>query len=159
VKFKLLLYLLITNLSCRKEEINFCEDDMGLHELTGTPIGSAIDKAYLETNPDYRAKVIQHFDKISMENAWIWYKAHPRKDLYDWEEFDYLLNFAEQYNKDVVGHSLVYHDYLPKWVHDFKVTRSEWEDILEDHIKTIASRYRGRIKTWIVGEKRFIQLF
>ncbi len=156
MKEKIIILILISLLvSCKQEALQICDDNIGLKELTNIKIGSAIDKSYLENNASYREKVIKHFDRITMENAWLWYKVHPEKNVYNWEEFDYLVSFAEQYNKDIIGHSLVYHDYLPQWVIDFNGTKSDWEEILKNHIQTLIGRYKGRIKTWIVVNEAF----
>ena len=151
----IILIILSLIVSCKQEALQICDDNIGLKDLTNIKIGSAIDKFYLENNASYREKVIKHFDRISMENAWLWYKVHPEKDVYNWEEFDYLVSFAEQYNKDIIGHSLVYHDYLPQWVNDFNGTKNDWEEILKNHIQTLIGRYKGRIKAWIVVNEAF----
>lgn len=59
------------------------------------------------------------------------------------------------HSKDIVGHSLVYHDFFPRWLEDFSGSKSEWEAMLKDHIQTIVSRYKGKIDTWIVVNEAF----
>ena len=50
------------------------------------------------------------------------------------------------------GHTLCWNAdrYLPKWMLGREFTRQQVETLLHEHIRTIVSRYRGRIKYWDV---------
>src|SRR5207237_10886462 len=54
----------------------------------------------------------------------------------------------------VVGHTLVWHSQLPRWVHHDStgaaVSRETLLARMRDHIMTVVGRYRGRIKGWDV---------
>lgn len=50
----------------------------------------------------------------------------------------------------VHGHTLVWHNQLPNWLDESRYTPDELAAILENHIKTVVGRYRGRIAEWDV---------
>jgi len=55
---------------------------------------------------------------------------------------------------NVVGHTLVWHSQTPDWVFTDEngndLSREELLARMEDHIKTVVGRYKGRIKGWDV---------
>ena len=150
-----LLSLGLSLTTCSKEELTLCNDDMALHLLADFPIGAAVSTDLLLYHDKYRNITKTQFNRISGETAWLYGRVHPYRDVYDWRDYDTLVRFAERYNKDVVGHSLVYHDYLPDWLLNFSGSRSDWEAVLKDHVQTIVSRYKGKIDTWIVVNEAF----
>ncbi len=150
----ILIIGLIIN-SCSKEEISYCEDNEPLYINSDFPIGVAFSTDLLQYNDRYKEIIINQFNRISGETAWLYDRVHPFKDIYNWSDYDTLVKFAETYDKDIVGHSLVYHDYLPYWLTEFSGSKSDWEAILKDHIQTIVSRYKGKIDTWIVVNEAF----
>ncbi len=141
--------------SCSKDEISYCDDNEPLYINSDFPIGVAISTDLLQYNDRYREITISQFNRISGETAWLYDRVHPHKDLFNWSDYDTLVKFGETYDKDIVGHSLVYHDYLPYWLTEFSGSKSDWEAILKDHIQTIVSRYKGKIDTWIVVNEAF----
>ena len=145
----------LTLISCSKDEILYCNDNESLYLDSDFPIGVAISTYLLQYHDRYKEITIKQFNRISGETAWLYYRVHPLKDIYNWSDYDTLVKFAETYNKDIIGHSLVYHDYLPYWLTDFNGSKQEWEAILKDHIQTIVSRYKGKINAWIVVNEAF----
>ncbi len=141
--------------SCSKPELSLCDDDTPLYLNADFPIGAAIDVDWLASHREYKDIAASQFNRISGERAWLLYKVHPQRYVYDWSEYDTLVNFAQRNNQDFVGHSLVYHDFLPNWLNEFEGSKAEWEAILKDHIQTIVSRYKGKIGTWIVVNEAF----
>ena len=153
-QISILIIALILN-SCSKEKISHCSDNGSLYVNSDFPIGVAISTDLLQYHDKYREITKNQFNRISGETAWLYGRVHPGKDLYNWSDYDTLVKFAETYNKDIVGHSLVYHDYLPYWLTEFSGSKSDWEAILKNHIQTIVSRYKGKIDTWIVVNEAF----
>ncbi|MCB0738337.1 MAG: endo-1,4-beta-xylanase [Bacteroidetes bacterium] len=157
-KIKLLHIVFVSTLmlfSCSKQEISYCDDDAPLYVGADFPIGAAISTDLLQTNEKYRSITRKQFNRISGEQAWLLYRVHPHREIYDWRDYDTLVQFAERHNQDVVGHSLIYHDWLPYWLNEFSGSKKELEAIMKDHIQTIVSRYKGKIGTWIVVNEAF----
>jgi len=72
----------------------------------------------------------------------------------DFREADAMMDFAEANGMRVHGHVLLFDSSVPQWAFDFRAnntwTPQEWEDWLENYIKTVVGRYKGRIAGWDV---------
>jgi endo-1,4-beta-xylanase len=89
-----------------------------------------------------------------------WVHVHPEADRYDFGPVDELMAFAAQNSMLVRGHNLCWHDAQPDWLAKV-ATRENAAGLLEQHIRTVAGRYAGRIHSWDVvneaiepGDKR-----
>jgi endo-1,4-beta-xylanase len=100
------------------------------------------------------ALVTRHFDTISPENVLKWGVVHPQPGRYDFGPADAYVAFGERQGMFVIGHTLVWHNQLPRWVHHdasgVAVSRDTLLGRMRDHIMTVVGRYRGRIKGWDV---------
>lgn len=94
------------------------------------------------------------FNTISPENVLKWEQIHPQPGIYDFAPADKYVEFGEQNHMFIIGHNLVWHSQVPKWVFEDEkgnpVTREVLLDRMRDHIKTVVGRYKGRIKGWDV---------
>ena len=95
-----------------------------------------------------------NFNSIAPENVLKWQSVHPRPDAYAFEGPDQYVKFGEANHMLIVGHTLVWHSQMPRWV--FQDTNGEPVDRetllrrMHDHIQTVVGRYKGRIKVWDV---------
>jgi endo-1,4-beta-xylanase len=112
------------------------------------PVGAAVDPALLE-DPVYRATLLREFNAITPENAMKWGPVHPTEDGWRFDPADRLVEFAEAHGLQVHGHTLVYHDQLPRWV-DPGMSRRRMAGALALHVETLVGRYRGRVAAWDV---------
>ena len=100
--------------------------------------------------------VTTHFNSITPENVLKWEQVHPRPGVYDWRAADRYVEFGEKHGMFIVGHTLVWHSQVPRWVfHDFAdttklVSRDTLLARMQEHISTVVGRYKGRIKGWDV---------
>lgn len=82
----------------------------------------------------------------------------PEQGNFKFETADKLVAFAEQHQMKVRGHTLVWHSQLPGWLgagsegasNNNNYTRDELLKIMENHITTIVSHYKGRVHEWDV---------
>ncbi len=74
------------------------------------------------------ALVKQHFNHVVAENEMKWQLIHPRPgaDGFDFVAADALIEFANNNNMEVAGHTLVWHSQTPNWV--FEGTRQPDEN-------------------------------
>jgi endo-1,4-beta-xylanase len=78
-----------------------------------------------------------------------WTSLRPAPDKYDFTEADRQFVDAKTYGIAVHGHNLCWNTSNPSWFDAVLNTRNA-RDFLEDHIKTVAGRFRGKVDSWDV---------
>lgn len=117
--------------------------------------GAAVNTKYLKNNPAYRQLLLSQFKGITTENDLKFKAIHPMENKYEWDASDFLINFANENNLRVHGHTLIWHGSLPSWVIKFKGDSAQWETLMKNHIQTVVTRYKGRIASWDVVNEVF----
>src|SRR5205085_1921434 len=69
---------------------------------------------------------------------------------FNFGEADYWVRYAQTHSIRLHGHCLVYHTGAPTWVTQFKGNTTQFEQAIKNHIQTIVSRYKGKMKSWDV---------
>ena len=118
-------------------------------------MGTALNTRQIEgLNPAEMEVVKTHFNSIVAENCMKSGRLVPEKDNYNFEIADKFVEFGEDNNMAIHGHTLVWHSQIPRWF--FKdnagneIDNKELTRRIKDHINTVVSRYKGRIKSWDV---------
>lgn len=118
-------------------------------------IGGALNRNVVTgRDPNAAAVAEKHFSTATAENDLKWQLIHPRVNEYNWEPADNYLAFCEKNRMVPIGHCLVWHSQTPRWV--FRddsgnaLTRDALLARMEDHIKAVVGRYKGRIQGWDV---------
>ena len=118
-------------------------------------IGAALNQNQF-TERDTRGLPIiaAHFNSITPENILKWEWVHPQPGTYSFDGPDAYVAFGEKYHMFIIGHTLIWHSQTPRWVFEDDKHRSVDRDTLlgrmREHIHTVVSRYKGRIKGWDV---------
>lgn len=102
--------------------------------------------------------VSSQFNMIVAGNEMKFDAMEPEQGNFKFETADKLVAFAEQHQMKVRGHTLVWHSQLPGWLgagsegasNNNNYTRDELLKIMENHITTIVSHYKGRVHEWDV---------
>lgn len=146
-----LLFLGITGLSLHSGE----KEDGSLKHLAneqGIDFGFAVHNSFFDMEKDhpYVQLLRQNANVLVAENAMKPYRMQPKRGNFFFEEADRLVAFAEANDMKVRGHCLVWHKQIPRWMSDTTLTREEMLEVLENHITTIVSRYKGRVHEWDV---------
>ncbi len=122
-------------------------------------IGAALNPGHFtETDGVGAALVRQHFNTITPENDMKWERIHPRPDIglagYSFENADKYVEFGEKNGMFIVGHCLVWHSQVPRWVFQDSEGKPASRELLllrmRDHILTVVGRYKGRVRGWDV---------
>ncbi len=118
-------------------------------------VGSAINAQQAKrTEQDTDALIIAQFKTITPENELKWERIHPKPDTYDFSLSDEYVDYGLANNMFTVGHTLVWHSQTPEWVFEDAqgkpLTRAALLARMEEHIQTVVSRYKGKIKGWDV---------
>lgn len=125
-------------------------------------IGAAINVRQIKSDDPKVVNTIKNqFSAVVAENCMKPEEIHPKKDLYDWREADALVEMAQKNGQVLTGHCLVWHSQVPYWF--FKddmaqpVTKDELIQRMKDHITTVVSRYKGKIKGWDVVNEAIME--
>jgi endo-1,4-beta-xylanase len=118
-------------------------------------IGAAIGTAQIMNDDSAALELVaRHFNSITPENLLKWMNIHPQPDRYNFEPADRFVEFGGQHDMWIVGHTLVWHSQTPRWVFQDDDGNPLDRDALiarmQDHIRTVVGRYRGRIHAWDV---------
>ncbi|MBS4812129.1 MAG: endo-1,4-beta-xylanase [Bacteroides sp.] len=105
--------------------------------------------------------VKQHFNSIVAENCMKCEVIHPEEDRYDFTLADQFVSFGEKNGMAVIGHCLIWHSQLAPWFcvdeKGNNVTPEVLKQRMKNHITTIVTRYKGRIKGWDVVNEAILE--
>ena len=116
---------------------------------SGLLVGCCVHAKALQQQPDYAALVKQHMSILVAENEFKFAPLRPTPTTFFFDDADTIINFAEQNGMKMRGHNFVWHRSLPPWFATY-VTPQNAEQVLVNHIETVAGRYKGRIHSWDV---------
>jgi endo-1,4-beta-xylanase len=110
----------------------------------------------LEVEPGYAETLAREYGMLEPENAMKWMGLHRMRDEYDFAAADRLVTFAAEHGMKVRGHTLCWGLSNPSWVEAYR-NRSPEEvaALLHEHIRTVVTRYRGRVFAWDVVNEAF----
>lgn len=144
--------------SCDSEDMSDLLDieEDPLYSLASFPVGVAVSSPdLLGDNIYFRSLSAHHFNSITCGNDMKMDALHPSEGSYSWGNADFLIDFAQQHNKRIHGHVLVWHSQVPLWMEDYQGTSDQWEALLKDHIKTIVTHYQAEVFSWDVVNEAF----
>jgi len=126
------------------------EGSLKAHALNANILsGCAVDVHALRMDARYRGLVTEQCSIVVAENAMKWDALRPAPGVFDFADADYLVDFAEKNDMKLRGHTLVWYRALPGWFHD-TVFKGNAQQVLTEHIATVAGRYAGRMHSWDV---------
>lgn len=95
-------------------------------------------------------KLKREFSLLMPGNDMQWNVLRPTRNSYDFDRADFIVNFAAENDMVVQGHMLLWHSQLPGWLTENQYGKKELQEIMADHIETVASHYRGQVESWNV---------
>jgi endo-1,4-beta-xylanase len=110
--------------------------------------GTAVSDSQLH-RPDFTPLLLDQCAILVPENQMKWTATHPVPDRFDFTQADFFATFAESNHLLMRGHNLCWHEHNPPWL-DQTVTPRNASKIFTNHIRTVVSRYQGRIHSWDV---------
>ena len=132
------------------------KDTFSDHFLMGTiwhghKLGSNNQNQFLERE---KAVTVAEFNAITAENAMKPRQIQPRQGIFEFQESDEMISYAEDNNLTVIGHTLVWKNSAPDWFfvddNGDTVSREILIERMKTHIQTVVGRYSGRINYWDV---------
>ncbi|PDP89480.1 endo-1,4-beta-xylanase [Glycomyces fuscus] len=120
-----------------------------LADQRGLRMGTAVGSQYLN-QADYARTAATEFNSVTHENDLKWETVQPQRGQFNWTNADRIVDFAQQNDQMIHGHTLVWHSQLPSWVRDGSFSEDQLLDVMDTHISTTVGRYRDDIATWDV---------
>jgi endo-1,4-beta-xylanase len=106
--------------------------------------------AHQLTTDEKAAQLISsEFEMLAIGNDLKMNRVHPEPDRYDFGPGDYDLAWSQKNGMLFRGHTLIWHNALPKWF-DSYVNKSNAERVMTDHITTVVKHYAGKFYSWDV---------
>ncbi|QDV35010.1 endo-1,4-beta-xylanase [Tautonia plasticadhaerens] len=120
--------------------------------VVGVALGGRVPDDY---SPAERRLILGQFGGVTPENCMKMTAIQPVEGEYRFDEADALVDFAQGHGLQVVGHTLVWakDERTPPWFFrdgDGPASRELVLSRMKDHIRTVVSRYRGRVASWDV---------
>jgi endo-1,4-beta-xylanase len=118
-------------------------------------IGAALNDSQFAEKDSLAVAVIQkQFNAIVAENCMKSRYLQPEEGKFFFDEADKFVAFGEANNLWITGHCLVWHSQISDWffidAQGNDVSRETLIERMKNHITTVVSRYKGRIKGWDV---------
>jgi len=147
------LYFFLLTIS----SMSFAQEELKLKDVFKNDflIGAAINEAQINGRDSVGIEILKtQFNSISPENVLKWSNIQPKPDTYNFEPADKYVEFGEKNNMFIIGHTLVWHSQVPRWVFNDEngnqLNRNELLNRMKEHIFTVVGRYKGKIKGWDV---------
>lgn len=115
----------------------------------GLRFGAAVAADPL-TDADYPDVLQREFDTVATENELKMGRLRPSRHEFDFEDAERIIGFAREHDMYTRGHTLVWHRMNPDWLTPWTYTDRQLENILREHVHTVAGRFRGQIDAWDV---------
>ena len=118
-------------------------------------VGVAVNVCQSSEVDTASVKIIKkHFNSIVAEDCMKRANIHPEEDRYNFEQADQFVKFGQENNMAIIGHCLIWHSQLAPWFcvdqKGNNVSAEVLKQRMKDHITTIVTRYKGKIKGWDV---------
>jgi endo-1,4-beta-xylanase len=138
-------------------QTNRNESEMTLKEaLKGKfLIGVALNADQITGRDTAGIRVVQqHFNSIVAENCMKSESLQPQEGKFDFSLADQFVDFGQENDMFIVGHTLIWHSQTPAWFfvdeNGNDVSREVLIERMKNHITTVVGRYKGRIHGWDV---------
>jgi endo-1,4-beta-xylanase len=115
--------------------------------MSGRLVGAAVQAAFL-TDGRYTAVLNRHFNYLTAEYEMKWATTGRTPAVEDFSAGDTIASYAESRGMRIKGHALVWHGSVPAWAN--ALSPSDLRTAVENHIRSTASHYRGRVLAWDV---------
>jgi endo-1,4-beta-xylanase len=117
---------------------------------SGFPVGANGVVASYFIDPNYAETVGREFDLMGPAQAMEFSETEPSPGVYTFCDADKLVDFAQANGMAMRGGHLVYSLELPQWLTSGTFSRDQGIAIMQDHINTLMTRYKGKVHYWDV---------
>lgn len=123
-------------------------------------VGSFASLKYLRERP-YSDLLTQQFEYLIIDGEPNWKFENsllrPAIDKYDFSNLDHVFAYASENNMPVRVQHLLWGDdkWLPDWLKNGNYTKDQLLDIIKNHIMTVGTRYKGKVREYTVVNEAF----
>ena len=125
-------------------------------------LGAAVNTAQINgTDVRGDSVLFKHFAAIEPENCLKSAEIMPAFGKYNWELADKYVDFGQKNGLTVYGHCLIWHSQCtPDFCYDADgklISPELLKERMKQHITTVVTRYKGRIKGWDVVNEAILE--
>ncbi|KAG5932412.1 Endo-1,4-beta-xylanase 2 [Claviceps sorghi] len=117
--------------------------------------GTATDENILK-KPGVADFIAKEFGQVTPENSMKLDATEPQQGKFVFEASDYLVDYAEKNKLLIRGHTFLWWSQMTAWMDNIK-DKNVLQKAIENHISTVAGRYKGKIYAWDVVNEIFLQ--
>ncbi|WP_129664581.1 endo-1,4-beta-xylanase [Phytoactinopolyspora endophytica] len=123
----------------------------GAADAQGLRMGAAVANDPLSGNTQYRNILGTEFNSVTAENSMKWESLQPSEGQFNWSQGDAIVEFAQDNNQAVYGHTLVWHSQAPDWLQNLQ--GQQLDSAMQTHISTVLNHYQGDVEAWDVANE------
>ena len=139
-----------TTVSDSKPKLSLAKHFNGLFYL-----GAAVNENTILGMDSKSKKIINtQFNTITPENSLKWMFIQPEPNKFDFKAADKYVEMGLKNDMYIVGHALVWHSQLADFMQNVDNPK-QMQEYFENHIKTLVSRFKGKINAWDVVNEAF----
>lgn len=86
---------------------------------------------------------------IESGRSFQWAQLRPSPTSFSFDKADAFVDWGQSHALKIAECHLVWHRSYPKWLPGY-LNPSNWRDVLTNHIRTVVSRYAGKMYYWVV---------
>jgi GH35 family endo-1,4-beta-xylanase len=114
---------------------------------SGKLVGAAVQSGFL-ADGRYAGVLARHFNYLTAEYEMKWDAIERSRGSNNFAGGDAIVAFGQANGMQIKGHALIWHGSVPGWVGS--LSAADLRVAFEDHIRSVAEHYRGRVVAWDV---------
>lgn len=152
-----LMTLAVSNITAQKSDGSLKEAFQNMFY-----IGTAMNLEQIYGTDKKSVEIIKkQFSSVVAENCMKSMYLQPKEGKFFFNDADKFVEFGEKNKMFIIGHTLIWHSQAPDWFFVDKEGKNVSPEILKqrmkNHITTIVSRYKGRVKGWDVVNEAILE--
>lgn len=132
-----------------EKNIKEVTEDAPLHQFANYPVGTSIRWSMLQ-NDTIMDIASYEFNSLTAGNAMKMHRVLREGFVYNFDESDAYVKYAQENNMRMFGHTLLWHTSTPDFVKDLEGNSGKLKEFTKHYIDTLVSRYKGQIDAWDV---------
>lgn len=124
-----------------------------LGKAQGIKMGVAVTAGDIY-EPNAMAYLEENCSILTYENGMKWANLRPNRKFWNWNDIDKLIEYCNKNKMAVKWHTLFWHQQNSSFVNNLK-TKEEALELMDEHIDTIMTKYKGKIAEYDVVNEMF----